>query len=223
MNDHSMTDTPNGMRSAEEWVNDIACGIVECARDHNKCLIRAIQADALASTQPIVPTSSGNSMSQLNEQSSQANASRDALGGDINSASPPPTDEVPWRSPDGPCLICGNWHGNLQCPRLTPTSTLQGKQDDGLREALEKISVHYKTGLNECDMGEIAEVALAASPAAEWMPIESAIEGVKMMLGAYSDSKWYEVMGKSKRTNIPCGFRKYVTPTHWMNLPEAPK
>lgn len=70
----------------------------------------------------------------------------------------------------------------------------------------------------------LAKAAISAlNPQEEWRDISTAIEGEKMMLGAYSKDKWYEALGKSMRTNIPCGFREYVRPTHWQPLPMPPK
>lgn len=58
-----------------------------------------------------------------------------------------------------------------------------------------------------------------------WQAIESAARDgeAKILLGAYHGGEWYVVLGRNVRTNIPCGFRKYVQPTHWQTLPAPPQ
>lgn len=73
-----------------------------------------------------------------------------------------------------------------------------------------------KAALNKC------KIALSQPIKDEWKDISNMLEGEKVMLGAYSNGKWYETLGKSKRTNIPCGFRQYVLPTHFRALPTPP-
>lgn len=58
----------------------------------------------------------------------------------------------------------------------------------------------------------------------EWQPISTfPDDGQKQLLGVNHNGKWYEALGKTQYTNIPCGFREYKHPTHWQHLPQPPK
>lgn len=62
----------------------------------------------------------------------------------------------------------------------------------------------------------------------EWQPIETAPKDEKVLLGCWSDGKWYVDCGKKLNKNgcmsVLCvGFRKNEWPTHWMPLLKPPK
>lgn len=148
------------MKTAQEWLKDDKhLDSLNYEYEEMLALIRAIQADALASVKPIVPTSSGNSTSQLNQQSSQANGRTDALGGDINSASTPKAEgakDVQERAREivdrifkadaqykgGTAVFANRGQFNSWCASLIAEALASPPpRGDGLREALEPFAV----------------------------------------------------------------------------------
>lgn len=58
-----------------------------------------------------------------------------------------------------------------------------------------------------------------------WQPIETAPkDDTKILLGCFSNGKWYEVLGRKKSyhyTLVPTGFRDFERATAWMPLPKG--
>jgi len=62
----------------------------------------------------------------------------------------------------------------------------------------------------------------------EWKPIETARDDISILMGVWSNGKFYQATGniytkQGYRRTLTTGFRKNEFPTHWMELQKPPK